>query len=164
MSRGAGTLAVLAALVLGGPAAAQRDQGYDVRVAERVELAPGQVAPLTVTIAVDRGLTVSRDAPVILDVAPDARVTVKKRRLGRGDAVDPDADAPRFAVPVRGDAVGEYAVRIHLRFWLCRTRACRPVEVRRTATVAIAGETPSADVGVGAAPGPGSGGPPARRR
>ena len=164
MIRRAGTLAGLALLALGGPAGAQRDQGYDVRVAERVELAPGQVAPLTVTIAVDRGLTVSRDAPVILDVAPDAGVMVKKRRLGRGDAVDPEADAPRFAVPVRGDAAGEHAVRIHLRFWLCRTRACRPIEVRRTATVAIAGQTPSADAGGGAGPGPGSGGPPARPR
>jgi len=94
------------ALALGAPAAAQGDPGWDVRVAERVEVAAGATAPLSIAIAVDRGLTVSKDAAVILDLAPDPGASVKKRRLGRGDAVDPDADAPRFVVPVRGDAPG----------------------------------------------------------
>lgn len=150
---------VLVLVLLGGPAAAQRDLGYDVRIAERVDVAAGQTASLTVTIAVDRGLSVSRDAPVILDLVPGPGVVIKKRRLGRGDAVDPEADAPRFAVPVRGEAAGEHVVPVHLRFWLCRTRICRPIDVRRTAAVVVTGETPSGDAGVGAAPGPGSGGP-----
>jgi hypothetical protein len=119
------------------PARAQRDAGWDVRVAERIEVALGQVAPLAIAVAVDRGLTVGRDAAVIVDLAPDEGVTVKKRRLGRGDAVDPEADAPRFAAPVRGDAAGEHAVRLHVRFWLCRSRTCRPIDVRRVATVVV---------------------------
>src|ERR1043165_2174978 len=95
------------ALLVCAPADAQREPGWDVRVAERVELAVGATAPLTIALAVDRGLTVSKDAAVILDLAPDAGVTVKKRRLGRPDAVDPEPDAPRFAASARGDTPGE---------------------------------------------------------
>jgi hypothetical protein len=145
--------AAIAALgALGAPAAAQGDPGWDVRVAERVDVAPGQSAPLSIAIAVDRGLTVSRDAAVILDLAPDAGASVKKRRLGRGDAVDPGADAPRFVVPVRGEAPGDHPVRLHLRFWLCGARSCRPIDVRRTAIVSVAAQTPKPDAGMAPAP------------
>lgn len=138
------------------PARAQRDAGWDVRVAERVEVAVGQTVPLAIAVAVDRGLTVSRDAAVIVDLAPDDGVTVKKRRLGRSDAVDPDADAPRFAAPVRGDSPGEHEVRLHVRFWLCRARTCRPIDVRRVATVSVVAATPGKDAGIDAAPKVGS--------
>ena len=140
------------ALLVCAPAWAQRDPGWEVRVAERVEVGVGASAPLTIALAVDRGLTVSKDAAVIIDLAPDAGVTVKKRGLERTDAVDPEADAPRFAASVRGDTPGEHAVRLRVRFWLCRSRTCRPIEVRRTATIAVAGETPSHDAGFGAPP------------
>jgi hypothetical protein len=125
------------------PAEAEPDLGWEIRISERVEVAAGATAPLAIALAVDRGLTVSHDAAVIIDLQPDAGLTVKKRRLGRGDAVDPDADAPRFAVPVRGDSPGDHAVRLHLRFWLCRTKTCRPIDVRRTATVAVAAASPA---------------------
>jgi hypothetical protein len=156
MPRWLGRLApgiVVAALA--GPAGAQGEPGWDVRIAERVEVAAGQAAALSVAIAVDRGLTVSKDAAVILDLAMDAGVSVKKRRLGRADAMDPDADAPRFVVPVRGDAPGDHPVRLHLRFWLCGAHTCRPIDVRRTAIVSVAAQTPKPDAGMGvAAPAP----------
>lgn len=138
----------MVAAVIGActPADAQRAPGWDVRVAERVEIAAGQVAPLTIALAVDRGYTVSKDAQVIIDLAPDAGLSVRKKRLGRGDAVDPEADAPRFAVNVRADAPGDHAMRIHVRFWLCGTRTCWPIDARRTATVAVA-EAPGRDAG-----------------
>lgn len=162
MTMRAGRLAgwLAAAIAVSAPAAAQRDPGWDVRIGDRVEVAAGATAPLTIAIAVDRGLTVSRDAPVILDLALDDGISVKKRRLGRGDAVDPEADAPRFAVGVRGDAPGDHAVRLRLRFWLCGGRTCRPIDVRRAATVTVVGKTPSADAGLDAGPGSGA----ARRR
>ena len=141
------------AVLVCAPAEAQREPGWDLRVAERVEVAVGQAAPLTIALAVDRGLTVSKDAAVIVDLAPDAGLTVKKKRLGRGDAVDPDADAPRFAINIRGDTPGDHVVRLHVRFWLCGTRSCRPIDVRRVATVAVAALTPPADAGIDAARG-----------
>ena len=145
------------AMLVCAPAQAQRDLGWDVRVAERVDVAVGGSAPLTIAIAVDRGLAVSKDAAVIVDLEPDAGVALKKRRLGRRDAVDPEADAPRFAVPVRGESAGEHGLRLRIRFWLCSARICRPIDVRRAATVAVAPETPSSDAGLDAAPDAGSG-------
>jgi hypothetical protein len=40
-------------------------------------------------------------------------------------------------------------VRLRIRFWLCAARACRPIDVRRTATVAVAAETANVDAGLG---------------
>ncbi|MEO8703579.1 MAG: hypothetical protein ABI867_26255 [Kofleriaceae bacterium] len=127
---------MLALVVLAAPAYAQQP-GWEVRVPERATVAITATETVPLAIAVDRGLTISRDAPVIVDLVPEAGVTIKKRRLGRADAVDPEADAPRFAVPVRGDAAGDHAVKVRIRFWLCGGKACRPVEVRRLVTVSV---------------------------
>lgn len=135
------------------PAAAQRSPGgpgWELRIPAQVAVEAGATAPLPIAIAVDRGLTVSKDAAVIIDLAPEDGASVKKKRLGRGDAVDPEADAPRFAVALRGDAPGEHALGLHVRFWLCGTRSCRPVDVRRTATIAVAAVTTGIDAGLDA--------------
>ena len=147
-------IALVAALALTARAEAQRQPGWEVRVAERVEVAVGTGGSISISIAVDRGLTVSKDAAVIVDLVAPAGVTVRKRRLGRGEAVDPEADAPRFVVPVRATDVGEHAVKIRVRFWVCGGKACRPVDVRRAAVVAVAPApaVPPADAGVGDAP------------
>lgn len=134
---GRGALCAVALLAV-APAAAQRELGWEVRVPERLEVAAGTAGQLTVSLAVDRGLTVSRDAEVIVDLDAGAGVGLKKKRLGRRDAVDPEADAPRFAIPLRGDAPGDHPVRLRLRFWLCGGKSCRPVDVRRVVTVAVA--------------------------
>jgi hypothetical protein len=139
-------LAVLA-LVIATGAEAQRQPGWEVRVGDKVELVTGASGTIPIAIAVDRGLTVSRDAQVIVDLAPEPGLTFRRRRLGRGDAVDPEADAPRFAVPVRADADGEHTVKLRIRFWLCGGKACRPIDVRRTAVVSVAPPPASADAG-----------------
>jgi hypothetical protein len=128
---------MLAPAVAWGQRDAPRDVGWELRVADHIEVAQGQAAPLAIAVAVDRGLTVSKDTAVILDLDPEPGATVKKKRLGRGDAVDPEADAPRFAVGVHGDAPGEHVLRLHLQFWLCGHASCRPIDVRRTTTVVV---------------------------
>jgi hypothetical protein len=138
---------VALALVLGARAEAQRQPGWEVRVADRVEVVPGTPGQVTIAIAVDRGLTVSRDADVIVDLTAPAAVAIRRRRLGRGDAVDPGADAPRFAVPVRAEQPGEHALTVRVRFWLCGGRTCRPIDVRRSALIAVTAP-PAVDAGV----------------
>ena len=136
-----GVLAVQLSVAVGSPApaAAQQPQqpGWEVRIPDRVEVVLGEPGVLPIAIAVDRGLAVSRDAPVIVDLA-GAGLGLKKTRLGRADAVDPGADAPRFAVALRPPAAGELAIKIRLRMWLCGGRACRPLDVRREAKIAVA--------------------------
>lgn len=134
---------VVASVVASGVASAQpRQPGWEVRVADKVSVAPGESGALSVAIAVDRGLAVSRDASVIVDVQADPGVTVRKKRLGRADAVDPGADAPRFTIAVKGDAPGEHAVKVRVRFWVCGGRSCRPIDVRKSALVTVAPASP----------------------
>lgn len=130
------SLAVIVAL--GSTAAAQREPGWEVRVPERLEVVAGEGGALAIALAVDRGLTISKDAPVIVDLVAPAGVAIKKTRLGRADAVDPGADAPRFSVAVRPAEPGEHVVKIRLRAWLCGGRVCRPLDVARQALVVAA--------------------------
>lgn len=134
--------AIVAALAC-APAAAQPQPGWEVRVPERVELAAGgEPGTLSVAIAVDRGLVVSKDGPVIVDLTAPPGL-VKKARLGRADAVDPGADAPRFAIALKPPAdAGEHVVKLRVRCWICGARACRPVDLRRQVTVAVVGDSP----------------------
>ena len=133
-------LAILVALGAAASAAAQPAPGWELRVPERIELVAGQ-GTLPIALAIDRGRTISRDAPLILDLAADGGVALAKQRLGRGDAVDPDADAPRFAVPVRAASSGE--VKLRVRFWLCAAKTCRPVDAHRTVIVAVSPAAPA---------------------
>ena len=146
---------LLAAVLLIARADAQ-NVGWELRVPERIELVTGASGTLPITITVDRGRTISKDAGITIDLAPEGSVTIKKRRLGRADAVDPEADAPRFAVPVRADAAGDFAMKLHVRFWLCGTKVCRPIEARRSVTIAVSTPAPPpappVDAGVDAAP------------
>jgi hypothetical protein len=137
--RRAAALGLVIVAASGVVAGAQPAAGFDVRIPDKLELVAGESGTLGVAIAIDRGLQISRDAALILDLAPDPGVAIKKRRLGRGDAVDPEAESPRFAIPVRADATGQTNVAVRVRFWLCAARACRPVDVRRTVPVVVSG-------------------------
>ncbi|MEO6775419.1 MAG: hypothetical protein ABI467_20830 [Kofleriaceae bacterium] len=135
MKRAAITLAWLVAL-WAATAAAQDQAGYKLDVPEHLDLAVG-TGTLPLTITVDRGQTISKDGELVLDIAPDAGVAVRRRRLARADAVDPDEASPRFAIPLRTDEVGDFRLKLHLRFWLCGTKVCRPIDARRTVTVSV---------------------------
>ena len=131
-----------ALLVLMLLATAAHAQGWEVRIPEKLEVVLGEPGTLPIAIAVDRGFVISKDAPVIVDVAAAAGISTRKPRLGRPDAVDPEADAPRFAVPLKTTGAGEYVVKIRVRMWLCGGRSCRPLDVKRQATVVVTGQKP----------------------
>jgi hypothetical protein len=132
----------LAALVLVSRVDAQPSAGWELEVPERVELTAGVGGTLPIALSLDRGLSISKDAGIVVDLAPEGAVSVKKRRLGRNDAVDPDAGAPRFAVALRADTPGDFTLKLKLRFWVCGAKVCRPAEARRTVAIAVAARTP----------------------
>jgi hypothetical protein len=137
-----GLLGLLGVVGLGGllgrgGAYAEESPGYVLEVPERVELAMAGTGTLPLAITLDHGRTVSKDAGLVLDLSPDSGVSVKRRRLGRSDAIDPDEAAPRFAIPLRAEAAGDFTIKLHLRFWLCGTKVCRPIDARRTVTVSV---------------------------
>lgn len=116
---------------------------WEIKIPDRVEAAQGATVQLPITIAVDRGFSVSKDGPVLIDLAPDPGLTIKKRRVGRPEAVDPEADVPRFVVPVRADAAGDHLVKLRIRLWLCGAKVCRPLDVKRQTTVSVAAPAPA---------------------
>jgi hypothetical protein len=117
------------------PAAA--GPGWELHVPERVEVASGNTATLAIDISLDRGQTISSDAGLVLDLAPDGGVSLKRRRLSRTDAVDPDADAPRFSIPLHAETAGDFTLKLHVRFWLCGSKVCRPIDARRTVAISV---------------------------
>jgi hypothetical protein len=145
--RAAAAAAAIAGLVVAAGAGvawiAIADSGANGRPAdwklvapERVELAPGVAGVLEVEVVPDGGRTVSRDGPLRLDVKPGEGVVVGgRRRLGLGDAVDPGAAAPKFAVKVTGEKPGAYVIDVGVRFWLCARQSCKPV--KGAASVAV---------------------------
>jgi hypothetical protein len=133
-------LALVLVLVLGPKAVA--DTSWELRVPERIEIAAGASGTLPLAIAVDRGLSISKDAQLVIDIATEGAITVKRRRLGRGDAVDPDADEPRFAVPVHAETAGDYSLKLHVRFWVCAQKTCKPVDARRSVVVSVVRSDP----------------------
>jgi hypothetical protein len=121
---------------------------WELKIPERVEVTAGTSGTLPIAIVIVRGKTISKDGGIVLDLAPEGGLTVKKRRLSRTDAVDPDADAPRFAIPLRADAARDYTLRVRLRFWVCGQKVCRPVDAKRSVVVAVTAPSAPADAGV----------------
>lgn len=126
---------VVVAVAVSTRAEAQPRTNWELQVPERLEITAGSVGTLPITIEVDSGKTISKDADLILDLAPEPGISIKRRRLGRSDAVDPDQETLRFSIPLGAANVGDYAVRLRLRFWLCGTKVCRPIDARRTVYV-----------------------------
>ena len=129
--------ALLVVLLLGGLRASASAETWELKIPERVEVTAGTSGTLPIAIGVDRGTSISKDGGIVLDLAPEGGVTVKKRRLARADAVDPDADAPRFAIPLRAEATGDFTLRVRVRFWVCGQKVCKPVDARRSVVVSV---------------------------
>ncbi|MFT3693676.1 MAG: hypothetical protein QM831_11085 [Kofleriaceae bacterium] len=124
----------VALIGLAGVAAAEP---YKLDVPEQLSVPASSTGTLPITIGVDRDRTISKDAGITIDLAPDAGLAIKRRRLSRADAVDPDEASPRFAIPVQTNAAGGFAIKVHVRFWVCGNRSCKPVDARRTVVVTV---------------------------
>ncbi|MEZ4360802.1 MAG: hypothetical protein R3B48_11515 [Kofleriaceae bacterium] len=139
------------------PVPASADAPWRVELSARVELVPGDVGAVALTLS-GRGRYGVARAGVLIDLVAPEGLSVRQRRYHREDAVDPEAAAPAFSIPVRAEAPGSYALTVRARFWVCSPKHCLPVELRRVVeVVAIA---PAVDAGADAAPSPAP--PPAR--
>lgn len=144
MKAAAAALALLAAC----RAARADDPGFELRIAAPAEVAPGEVAAVSVTLVPAAGRTVATEAPLRLALDADDALALPRRRYLRKDAADPAADAPRFDVKVRPRSAGDHRLTVAARFWLCATKTCRPVTATRA--VIIHAPAPPIDAGVDA--------------
>jgi hypothetical protein len=126
------------------PAAALASPAFELRLPERSAVKIGARAEISLTIAARPGHTISRDGPLAIDVSiePAAGLDLARRRYRRDDAVDAEADAPRFEIAVAGKTAGQYRLRIKARFWVCRKRTCWPVRATGEVPVDVAPASP----------------------
>jgi hypothetical protein len=82
-----------------------------------------------------KGVHTNRDFPLRYKVEASPGLRVEKAELRRADAVDPNADNPRFEIPVTGGAPGAQQVTVQMRFAICSDTWCVPQA--RTVSVPI---------------------------
>jgi hypothetical protein len=96
----------------------------------------GEKGKVVVAVApLQKGIHVNREFPLKYKVETSAGLKVEKLEWKRSDAVDPDAENPRFEIPVWGGARGAQQVAVQMRFAICSDAWCVPQT--RTVTVAI---------------------------
>lgn len=131
-------VALALAAATAAPVAADPSASWALEVSERLELAPGAVATVSVALSGRNRYQVARRGPLLIDISPSGRgISVRQRRYQRGDADAADAAAPSFSIPVRAEAAGSYQVEIRARFWVCTASLCQPVDQRRAVAVEV---------------------------
>jgi hypothetical protein len=131
-------LAICLALAAAPPAAAAQP-GFTIVLPELVSVAEKAETKVSLTIAPDRGRTVSRKGPlrVVLAAEPPDGLELPRRRYRRADAADALAESPRFDLAVRGRRAGRHVLKVAVRFWLCGRSTCWPVAAERSVPVEV---------------------------
>ena len=139
----------LAAVLATAGAASGQSTEYRIELGPVASLEVGQPGSQTLTLTPLRGRRISRDGPLLIDVVVDPAEGLKltRTRLRLRDAVDPEAHAPRFEIPLVGERPGSYQLELDIRFWICARRTCRPVRERRRAPVEVVGPKAPVDAG-----------------
>jgi len=86
-------------------------------------------------VPLEKGIHVNREFPLKYKVEPSTGLKVDKLEWKRGDAVDPNAENPRFEIPVVASAKGAQQVVVQMRFAICSDAWCAPQT--KTVTVPI---------------------------
>jgi hypothetical protein len=147
------TLSALCGSAVGfsGSSFADDPPEFEVRAGDAVEAVAGTRSSATFTVVPAPGRTIHKGAGLIVRLSSSSGgLKIPRKRLGRNDAADPQADAPRFEVPFTAESAGSYTIAADVRFWICGPRTCRPargaaemsVTVRANAAVDSTAKTP----------------------
>jgi hypothetical protein len=118
----------LAALALAAVLAApEADAAKTYRIAtdgSTAQLAVGATGKVVLAIEPLGNVHVHPQAPLKITVESSKGLRVEKAQLGRKDAVDPKAEAPRFEVPFSAVEAGKQEARAKVDFFVCSDQWC----------------------------------------
>lgn len=99
------------------------------------QLASGAEGKLVIAIVPLNGTHVHPSAPLKIALSGSAGLKLSRDKLGHADAIDPQAEAPRFEVPFTGTQAGAQEARAKVDFFLCSDEWC--MKQSRDLSVAI---------------------------
>jgi hypothetical protein len=135
---------------------------WAIELGDRLELTPGAVSPVRITLR-GRGRHGVAPSGLRIDLTPSARgISVRQRRYQRGDAAEADTATPTFSIPVRAEAAGSYSLDVRVRFWVCTAKSCQPVDERRAIAVEVREPPPPPAPPITEPPPPAPSSPPPR--
>jgi hypothetical protein len=109
----------------GDDVGAEAANGYAIDTAGSTQrLAPGAQGKLVFTIHPRGEWHVDPRTPLRIDLSAPAGLALEKTRLGKKDAVTPNAEAPRFEAPFTAVSAGTHEARAKLDFFVCSKTAC----------------------------------------
>ncbi len=86
-------------------------------------------------VPLEKGIHVNREFPLKYKVEPSAGLKVEEVEWKRADAVNPDAENPRFEIPFTASAKGGQQISVAMRVAICSDAWCVPQT--RTVTVPV---------------------------
>jgi hypothetical protein len=131
----AAALCALAAPAVAADPGAEADRAYALdTTASTTSVKAGQPGKLVVVIRpTAAGWHVHPQAPLKIRFEAPAALKLGKSELGRHDAVDAQAGAPRFETAFVASAPGAQQAKANVDFFICSDQAC----VKQTRTVPI---------------------------
>lgn len=137
---------VVAVIAVLGSVAAAAGAAYELRVPDAVDVEPAVASTVSLTIAGTGARTISREGPIRIDLSSPT-LALPRTRYERRHAADPAAETPRFDLKFTAPTAGDHELVLALRFWVCGTKACRPVRTSKTITVNAAAQSAPPDAG-----------------
>jgi hypothetical protein len=130
-------LAVVALLRAEASASEPSEPPWQLELRAPAPVTTGAVATVALTLG-GRGRHQLARSGLVLELSPSPGLSVRQRRYQRRDAIEPDAAALAFELPVRGEAAGRHLLTLRVQFWVCTPRLCVPIELRREVVVEVA--------------------------
>jgi len=133
-------LAVTLSLAAGGARA--EDPLYEITKSD-ANVAMGQKATTSVTIATKHGWHVNGEAPITLSLTAPTGITLPKAKLVRADLASSTQQSARFDVAFEAAEAGAKVITAEARFVICQETACKPVKETLSLNVEVAAAAPT---------------------
>ena len=134
--------AVVAAPALGADAVQKKERAtkddYRIDVSgSSGEVRVGEDGVIKLVLVPKNGTKIQPQAPLEVKLSEPEGVVLEKRKLGRGDLADKDAEQPSLSTSLRGQKAGSYSIDADVSFFLCTDEWCQRMTDRVSIPVKV---------------------------